>query len=87
MIRIVAVGKKHESWVLEGIERYQKRLKKPYDVQWVLCRIARRTVIARAWMSLSAYFRGWMIVIMLFYLMSTESNLTPLHYRGCLVIH
>lgn len=36
MIRIVAVGKKHESWVLEGIERYQKRLKKPYDVQWVL---------------------------------------------------
>ena len=36
MIRIVAVGKKHEQWVLDGIGRYEKRLKKPFDVQWVL---------------------------------------------------
>lgn len=36
MISIVAVGKKHESWVSEGIERYQKRLRKPFDVEWVL---------------------------------------------------
>lgn len=35
-IRILAVGKKHEPWVLSGIERYQKRLKKPYDVEWIL---------------------------------------------------
>lgn len=35
-IRIVAVGKKHESWVDEGIERYQKRLKRPFNVEWVL---------------------------------------------------
>lgn len=35
-IRILAIGKKHESWVLEGINRYQERLKKPYDVEWVL---------------------------------------------------
>ncbi len=35
-IRILAVGKKHESWVSEGIERYQKRLKKPFNVEWVL---------------------------------------------------
>lgn len=35
-IKILAVGKKHESWVLEGVERYQARLKKPYDVEWVL---------------------------------------------------
>lgn len=35
-IRVVCVGKKHESWVLEGIERYQKRLKKPFDVEWVI---------------------------------------------------
>jgi len=35
-ISIVAVGKKHESWVLEGIERYQKRLKTPFMVEWVL---------------------------------------------------
>lgn len=35
-IRIIAVGKKHESWVAEGIERYQKRLKRPFVVEWVL---------------------------------------------------
>ena len=35
-IKIIAVGKKHESWVVDGIERYQSRLKKPYDVEWVL---------------------------------------------------
>ncbi len=35
-IHIIAVGKKHESWVGEGIERYQKRLKAPYLVEWVL---------------------------------------------------
>jgi 23S rRNA (pseudouridine1915-N3)-methyltransferase len=36
MITIIAVGKKHESWVVEGIERYQKRLKKPFAIEWVL---------------------------------------------------
>lgn len=36
MIRIIAIGKKHESWVVEGVERYQKRLRKPFDVDWVL---------------------------------------------------
>ena len=35
-IRIICIGKKHETWVSEGIERYQKRLKKPFDVEWVL---------------------------------------------------
>lgn len=35
-LRIIATGKKHESWVVEGIERYQKRLRKPFDVEWVL---------------------------------------------------
>lgn len=34
-IRIFAVGKKHESWVAEGIERYQKRLKRPFEIEWV----------------------------------------------------
>lgn len=33
-IRIIAIGKKHESWVAEGIERYQKRLRWPFDIQW-----------------------------------------------------
>jgi len=35
-IRIFAIGKKHESWVSEGIERYQKRLKAPFLIEWVL---------------------------------------------------
>ena len=35
-IKIVSVGKKHDSWVAEGIERYETRLKKPFDTQWVL---------------------------------------------------
>lgn len=35
-LRIIAIGKKHESWVADGIERYQKRLKRPYDVEWLI---------------------------------------------------
>lgn len=35
-VRILAVGKKHESWVSEGIERYAQRLKKPFDTTWQL---------------------------------------------------
>ncbi|HRO30363.1 23S rRNA (pseudouridine(1915)-N(3))-methyltransferase RlmH [Citricoccus sp.] len=35
-VRILAVGKKHESWVSEGIDRYSKRLKKPFDLSWQL---------------------------------------------------
>ena len=35
-IKILAVGKKHESWVQEGIERYQKRLRAPFVPEWVL---------------------------------------------------
>ena len=34
-IRILAIGKKHESWVQEGIERYERRLKKPFTFDWV----------------------------------------------------
>lgn len=47
-IRILAVGKKHESWVQDGIERYQKRLKRPFAVEWVLLpHSAREAVEAR----------------------------------------
>ncbi|GAB3620913.1 23S rRNA (pseudouridine(1915)-N(3))-methyltransferase RlmH [Glutamicibacter endophyticus] len=35
-IKVLAVGKKHESWVDEGISRYEKRLKKPFDLSWQL---------------------------------------------------
>lgn len=35
-IQIIAVGKKHENWIEDGLERYQKRLRKPFNVEWVL---------------------------------------------------
>lgn len=35
-VRILAVGKKHESWVVPGIDRYEKRLRKPFDTSWQL---------------------------------------------------
>ena len=35
-IRILAVGRRHESWVAEGIDRFERRLKKPFDVNWQL---------------------------------------------------
>lgn len=35
-IKILSVGKKHESWVADGIERYQKRLRAPFSAEWVL---------------------------------------------------
>lgn len=35
-IRVLAIGKKHESWVTEGIDRYEKRMKKPFDLKWQL---------------------------------------------------
>lgn len=36
MIRIIAIGKKHESWIADGVERYQKRLQGPWKCEWVL---------------------------------------------------
>jgi 23S rRNA (pseudouridine1915-N3)-methyltransferase len=35
-LHILAVGKKHEAWVAEGIGRYQKRLKVPFLADWIL---------------------------------------------------
>ncbi|MDR8018281.1 23S rRNA (pseudouridine(1915)-N(3))-methyltransferase RlmH [Nesterenkonia aerolata] len=35
-IRVLAVGKKHEKWAVDGIERYTDRLRKPYDLEWKL---------------------------------------------------
>lgn len=35
-VKVLAIGKKHESWVSEGIDRYAKRLKKPFDLTWQL---------------------------------------------------
>lgn len=35
-VNILAVGKKHEAWVVAGIERYEKRLRKPFVINWRL---------------------------------------------------
>lgn len=34
-IRIISIGKKHEPWVDAGIQRYQKRLKGSFKIEWV----------------------------------------------------
>lgn len=48
-IRVLAVGRKHESWVSEGIDRYAKRLKKPFDLSWqLIAHSARQDDAARA---------------------------------------
>lgn len=47
-IRVLCVGKKHESWVSDGIERYQKRLQKPFTLEWALLpHSAREGLVAR----------------------------------------
>ena len=33
-MKIIAIGKKHEKWVTSGIELFEKRLKKPFDLKW-----------------------------------------------------
>ena len=33
---MLAVGKKHEAWVSDGIDRYERRLRKPFDLSWQL---------------------------------------------------
>ncbi len=35
-IKIISVGKKHEPWVAAGVDEYAKRLRKPFEVEWVL---------------------------------------------------
>ena len=35
-ITIFSVGKKHETWIDSGVKQYQNRLRKPFNVEWVL---------------------------------------------------
>ena len=35
-ITIFSVGKKHETWIDSGVKQYQNRLRKPFNVDWVL---------------------------------------------------
>ena len=34
MIKIIVGGKKHVSWADEAIKEYEKRLIKPYNLEW-----------------------------------------------------
>ena len=36
MIRIIAIGKKHNKDLINMVERYQQRLRPPFGVQWLL---------------------------------------------------
>ena len=48
-VTVLAIGKKHESWVSEGVTRYEKRLTKPYDLSWrLLPHSSRQQEAARA---------------------------------------
>lgn len=35
-MRIITVGKKQESFVVAGIAEYEKRLRKPFSIEWVV---------------------------------------------------
>ena len=35
-LKIIAVGKKHEPWVVDGIDRFSKRLQGPFNIEWVI---------------------------------------------------
>ena len=34
MIKIIAGGKKHASWLAEACTEYEKRLRKPFSIEW-----------------------------------------------------
>lgn len=36
MISMIAIGKRHEAWIADGVERYSKRLQGPWKLDWVL---------------------------------------------------
>lgn len=36
MIKIIAIGKKHEPWLQDGLKHYQERLRAPWNTNWVL---------------------------------------------------
>lgn len=36
MIRVLAIGLKHDSELASAIEKYEKRLRAPYDISWQL---------------------------------------------------
>lgn len=35
-LRVLTIGKKHEPWISDGVDRYEKRLRKPFDLTWLM---------------------------------------------------
>lgn len=33
-MKIICVGKKHDSWIIDGISRYERRLRAPFKLDW-----------------------------------------------------
>ena len=36
MITILCIGKSHEDWLMPGLARYEKRLRRPWNINWEL---------------------------------------------------
>ena len=89
-IRILAIGKKHENWVGDGIARYEQRLRKPFDVTWqLLPHSAREGEAARAEESdriLSKLDRDAFVVLIDDNVESLEATATTLAAFGCQVL-
>jgi ribosomal RNA large subunit methyltransferase H len=43
MITIIAVGKRHEPWLVDGIARYQQRMTRVWQLQWKLLPASQRS--------------------------------------------
>ena len=33
-MKIICVGKKHDCWIIDGISRYERRLRAPFKLEW-----------------------------------------------------
>lgn len=49
MIRIIAGGKKNTDWVLEGVNEYEKRMRKPFDYTWTFMEEEKLSKYLESW--------------------------------------
>ena len=49
MIKIIAGGKKHEPWAFAAISEYEKRLSKPYNLEWEFIEETKLTKKLETW--------------------------------------
>lgn len=43
MITIIAIGKRHEPWLVDGIARYEQRMTRTWQLQWKLLPASQRS--------------------------------------------